>query len=355
MKKNILYLMQNALLSWYSKNKRNLPWRQEVSFYRVWVSEMMLQQTQVKQGLPYFERFIKRFPDYISLSKANEKEVLKLWQGLGYYSRAMNMHKAAKQIVDEFNGTPPQTFSKIKELKGIGDYTAAAISSIVYNEPQVVVDGNVFRVLSRFFADDTHINTAKGKKQFYDLANKMLDKNNPGDFNQAMMELGALVCKPQNPLCEQCPLKTWCKGQSEWQHFPVKLKKTKNHVRYFNYIIIESNAGIVFRQRKCKDIYKNMYEPFLIETDKAQKNKQFLYSELKKWQVEGNLKLLFDYKKHILTHQTIFFNAFILESQNINTEKFSQQGYFFVLLKNLNQYPVSNIVKKIMQEYINNE
>jgi len=353
MNKNILHNIQKTLLSWYSINQRNLPWRQEISFYRVWVSEIILQQTQVKQGLPYFERFIKKFPDYIALSEANEKEVLKLWQGLGYYSRARNMYKAAKQIVEEFNGIPPRTFSEIKKLKGVGDYTAAAISSIVYGEPQVVVDGNVFRVLSRFFADDTYINTTKGKKKFTELANKMMDKRNPGDFNQAMMELGALICKPQNPLCEQCPLKTWCKGQSDWQHFPQKLKKTKNRIRYFNYIIIKTNAGIVFTQRNRKDIYKNMYEPFLIETEKKQERD--LYTELKKWEIKGHLTQLFDYKKHVLTHQTIFFKTFILDAPEIDTDRFFQQGYFFVLPEDLNRYPVSNIVKKVLQAYIKND
>ena len=222
--------MKKALLYWYSEAKRNLPWRQEISFYRVWVSEIILQQTQVKQGCPYFERFIEKFPDFQSLADASEKEVLNLWQGLGYYSRAINMHKAARQILTEFNGIPPQTYSEIKKLKGVGDYTAAAISSIVYNEPYAVVDGNVYRVLSRFFADTTPITTTAGKKHFTLLANSLLDKNHPGDFNQAMMDLGAGICTRSRPRCEACPLQRSCVAFSEQRQTDYPGKKPKKTI-----------------------------------------------------------------------------------------------------------------------------
>ncbi|MCD6367399.1 MAG: A/G-specific adenine glycosylase, partial [Bacteroidales bacterium] len=306
--------MKKPLLYWYSEAKRNLPWRQKISFYRVWVSEIILQQTQVKQGWSYFERFIKRFPDFQSLADANEKEVLNLWQGLGYYSRAINMHKAAKQILTEFNGIPPQTYSGIKKLKGVGDYTAAAISSIVYNEPYAVVDGNVYRVLSRFFADKTPITTTSGKKHFTSLANNLLDKNHPGDFNQAMMELGALVCTPVNPDCSQCPIEKQCKGKSNWRDFPVKSKKIKTRTRYFSYFIVQENNKFFLHQRGINDIYKNMYEPPLIETEKSDKDFATLIQEIEsQWGIKNaKIQLITDYKKHILTHQTIFYRVFYL-------------------------------------------
>ncbi len=353
MKDFFLQEVRKALFCWYSKAKRNLPWRQEINFYRVWVSEIILQQTQVKQGWSYFEQFLKKFPDFRSLANANEKEVLNLWQGLGYYSRAINMHKAAKQILSEFNGIPPKTFTEIKKLKGIGDYTAAAISSIVFNEPHAVVDGNVYRVLSRLLADKTPITTITGKKHFTSLANKLLDKNNPGDFNQAMMELGALVCKPANPLCSECPLKKQCKGTEKWENFPVKAKRGKKRSRYFNYFIVHHGNKIFLHQRDSNDIYKNMYEPPLIETENPEKNFSLLLSKIKnRWGIKNvTLHLLFDYKKQVLTHQIIFFRVFYLSSSPEETKKLSRNNYFTVSETDINKYPISNIVKKVFSYY----
>ncbi|RKX18169.1 MAG: A/G-specific adenine glycosylase [Candidatus Zixiibacteriota bacterium] len=342
--------MRKALLYWYSEAKRNLPWRQKISFYRIWVSEIILQQTQVKQGLSYFEQFIKRFPDFQSLANANEKEVLTLWQGLGYYSRAINMHKAAKQILTEFNGTPPQTYSEIKKLKGVGDYTAAAISSIVYNEPYAVVDGNVFRVLSRFFADKTPTTTTAGKKHFVSLANTLLDKTHPGDFNQAMMELGALICTPANPNCLQCPIAKQCKGKDNWKNLPVKSKMIKNRMRHFSYFIIQKNDKFFLHKRGSDDIYKNMYEPPLIETEK---DISALLQEVEsQWKIRNaKIQLIVDYKKHILTHQTIFYRVFYLSASQKEIKKIFNNGYFLVSETDIKNYPISNIVKKIFSYY----
>lgn len=353
MKEKKIQNVQKALLYWYSGAKRNLPWRQKINFYRVWVSEIILQQTKVKQGMVYFERFIEKFPDYYSLANATEKEVLKLWQGLGYYSRAINMHKAANQIITEFKGRPPQTFSDIKKLKGVGNYTAAAISSIVFNEPHAVVDGNVFRVLSRFLADKIPITTGKGKKHFTNIANTFLDKNNPGEFNQAMMELGALICKPKNPLCSDCPIEKWCQGKSNWQNFPVKQGKIIKRIRYFNYFIIEENNNILMYQRNSDDIYKNMYELPLIETTHSVKNTLNLLQKIKeRWKIKDtSLSLLSDYRKHILTHQTIFYCVYFLSTSSNEFKKISEKYFFPISIGNIKDYPVSNIVKNILLEH----
>ncbi|HIE16187.1 MAG TPA: A/G-specific adenine glycosylase [Bacteroidales bacterium] len=353
MRKIFLQHIRTALLRWYATQKRDLPWRRKISFYRVWVSEIILQQTQVKQGITYFETFISIFPDFNSLAEAEEKDILRIWQGLGYYSRAINMHKAAKQIVKNLNNTPPETFEEIKKLKGIGDYTAAAISSIVYNEPHAVVDGNVFRVLSRFFSDATPINTSVGKKHFTDLAYLILDKAHPGDFNQAIMELGALVCKPKDPFCESCPIKIWCKGYLEWQKFPVKKRKIKKRTRYFNYIIIKDGNNILFHQRDNQDIYKKMYEPLLIETDKPQTSDK-LINILRKTYIKNakNLVELYDYKKHNLTHQTIFYKTLVLQNNSFDITLLKSFGYFMISLHEVSKYPQSNIVRDILKDVI---
>ncbi len=340
---------QKNILSWYSVNKRDLPWRKNISFYRVWISEIILQQTQVKQGLDYYLRFIERFPDVKALAEADEKEVLNMWQGLGYYTRAINLHKGSKQVMNDFDGKFPKTYDDIKKIKGIGDYTAAAISSIVYNLPHAVLDGNVFRVLSRINADTTPINTTSGKKHFEKLANDFLYKENAGDFNQAMMEIGALVCKPQNPNCEICPIMKFCDGKTNANNFPVKTSKVKIKTRYFNYFIIRNGNEILIGKRGENDIYKNMYEPLLIESDKFIEDEMVLKQKIKeKYDIKDvDLTLYFEMNKHILTHQTIYFKSYILNTniKNLKSEIFNK--YFFVNVKEVVDYPHSKIVEKI--------
>ncbi len=259
----------NHLIHWYLQNKRELPWRNSQDPYRIWLSEIILQQTRVAQGLPYFEAFLSRFPTVFDLATASEEQVLKLWQGLGYYSRARNLHQTAKVIVLEHNGQFPKTYSELLSLKGIGTYTAAAIASFAYDEAVPVVDGNVFRVLSRYFDVTTDIASSKAKKEFAELASEVMDRQQPALFNQAIMEFGALQCVPKNPNCLNCVFATSCAALQlkKVATLPVKLKKTKITKRFFNYLIFQdANQNSLVNQRTAKGIWHNLYEFPLLET-----------------------------------------------------------------------------------------
>ena len=262
-----------TLIQWYLQNKRDLPWRNDINPYTIWLSEIMLQQTRVAQGLPYFLRFTSAFPTVFDLANAEEEEVLKLWQGLGYYSRARNLHKTAKQIAFEFNGEFPKNYSELLHLKGIGDYTAAAIASFAYNENVPVVDGNVFRVLSRYFDVETDIASSGAKKEFIQLAAELLPKGQANIFNQAIMEFGALQCVPKNPDCGNCIFNDSCLAlqKKKVAQLPVKSKKTRVTNRYFNYLVFsdETNKTIICK-RIQKGIWHNLYEFPLLETEKAE-------------------------------------------------------------------------------------
>ncbi len=259
------------LINWYTVNKRDLPWRNTNNPYYIWLSEIILQQTQVVQGTPYYHAFISQFPTVYDLANANEEDVLKLWQGLGYYSRARNLHWSAKYIVNELDGVFPDTYKDILKLKGVGDYTASAIASICFNEVTAVVDGNVYRALSRIFGIETPINSTPGQKEFKALAQQLIDKQQPAIFNQAIMEFGARQCKPKNPDCSVCPFKTSCLALKENKIaiLPVKLKKTKVIKKYFNFIVIISkNEKTILEQRIGSGIWQNLYQFPLIETEK---------------------------------------------------------------------------------------
>lgn len=315
------------LTYWYSVNKRDLPWRQTKNPYHIWLSEIIMQQTQIKQGLPYYEAFVTNFPTVFDLAKADEQDVLKLWQGLGYYSRARNLHTSAKYICNELHGEFPITYSEILKLKGVGDYTASAISSICFNEPHAVVDGNVYRALSRFFGISTPINSTQGIKEFKSLATILLDTKNPGDYNQAIMEFGAIQCKPKNPDCRICPLKDGCVAlqKENVDLLPVKLKKTKVTKKHFNFLVlISEDKKTVFEKRSKKGIWQNLYQFPLIESDKE------INSELFK-----NHPLVSDYFKtidfsfsvfnpepivHKLSHQHLFTKFWIIEVKKIKTD-----------------------------------
>ena len=260
----------NSLLHWYLQNKRNLPWRDTSNPYPIWLSEIMLQQTRVAQGLPYFLSFMDNFPTVLHLAKASEEQVLKLWQGLGYYSRARNMHKTAQVIALELNGNFPNNYKDLLKLKGVGEYTAAAIASFAFNEVVPVVDGNVFRVLSRYFNVTTDIASATAKKEFTALANELILKDNPALFNQAIMEFGALQCVPKNPNCSTCIFNSSCAALQlkKVGELPIKLKKTKVTNRYFNYLIfIDIDNQTVINKRVEKGIWQNLYEFPVIETE----------------------------------------------------------------------------------------
>lgn len=254
---------------WYAQNKRDLPWRTTKNPYCIWLSEIILQQTRIDQGLPYYVRFLDAFPTVFELANASEQQVLKLWQGLGYYSRARNLHHTAKEIAFQMDGIFPKSFSELKKLKGVGEYTASAIASICYNEAVAVVDGNVYRVLSRFFGVDTPINSTEGIRYFKELATQVLDANNPGDYNQAIMEFGALQCKPKSPLCVSCGLRTDCAAfqLQKIEELPVKLKKKKVKNRFFNYIVLLDQESTLLESRTQKDIWQHLYQFPLIESD----------------------------------------------------------------------------------------
>lgn len=303
--------IQETLARWYEARKRELPWRSEPTPYHVWLSEIILQQTRVNQGLEYFIRMVEKWPTLEDLSKASEEEVLKMWQGLGYYSRARNLHQCARQVVENHGGAFPKDYELLRKLKGIGDYTAAAIASIAFNLPYAVVDGNVYRVLSRLYDIDTPINSKEGNKLFAQLAQDLLDKNHPGLHNQAVMEFGALQCIPQNPNCIQCPLQSHCLAFAHHtvENRPQKIKKLQVKTRYFNYLVIRTpDNGLYLRKRESNDIWKNLYDFPCVESMKPLSPEEIISS--------GYFKDLIHNQKfaigristpyvHKLTHQTI--------------------------------------------------
>ena len=259
----------NLLIEWYLQNKRDLPWRNTTNPYPIWLSEIILQQTRVAQGMPYFYAFLESFPTVKELAIADEQQVLKLWQGLGYYSRARNLHQTAQYIANELDGVFPNSYAGLIQLKGIGEYTAAAIASFAYNEPVPVVDGNVFRVVSRYFGIESDISTGKTKKEFTALAAELLPKEQPALFNQAIMEFGAMHCTPKNPDCENCIFNSSCVALQKGLvgQLPFKSKKTKIRKRYFNYIVLQDKKGNTkIQQRTDKGIWHNLYEFPLFET-----------------------------------------------------------------------------------------
>lgn len=339
-----------VLANWYLENSRPLPWRTTTDPYRIWLSEIILQQTRVDQGMPYYFSFIKNFPEVFSLANASEEEVLKLWQGLGYYSRARNLHASAKYVAFELNGIFPKTYKELLALKGVGDYTASAIASICYGEPVAVVDGNVYRVLSRIFGIDTPINSTEGVKQFKQLAQDLLDKKDPANFNQGIMEFGATHCKPQNPLCESCPFAAKCVAfnQDRISELPVKLKKQKVKNRYFNYLVFISEEGeTILEQRRGKGIWEGLYEFPLVETSEEIGLENLVQEEgFQEYSLKENKEPnLFNENSivHKLSHQHIHTKFWIL-----NCEHLPQQG---IPLKKMKTYPVPRLIDKFIETY----
>jgi len=259
-----------GLLDWYKTSDRPMPWKGERNPYLIWLSEIILQQTRVEQGLPYYERFKEKYPTVNDLANAPEDELMKLWEGLGYYSRARNLHATAKIIVNEHNGVFPKDYKTILSLKGVGPYTAAAIASFAYGLPHAVVDGNVYRVLSRFFGIDLAIDSTIGKKEFAKLAQTVLDLTDPGVYNQAIMDFGATYCMPKAPKCKSCNLKKTCVAFQEKaiEKYPFKAKKLKKRTRYFNFLVIEdTKTRVLIEKRTGKDIWQQLYQFPLIETE----------------------------------------------------------------------------------------
>ncbi len=342
------------IIAWYTKNKRDLPWRNITNPYFIWLSEIILQQTRVEQGMSYYLSFTKAFPTINKLANASEEEVIKLWQGLGYYSRARNLHATAKHIGSTLKGMFPTNYNDLLQLKGVGPYTAAAISSFAFNLPHAVVDGNVYRVLARVFGVKTPIDSTQGKKEFQELANELLDKKQPAIFNQAMMEFGAIMCKPQNPDCASCVLNSICIAYNKKMvtKLPVKEKATKVRNRYFNYIVLKHKNNIAIKKRTANDIWKNLYDFPLIETEKELKEAELLKkSEWKKMVGESdyNIHSVSKTYKHVLSHQIIYARFWeVHTSKSIKTNP----DWLLINKKDFDKYPIPRLVDIFMQERI---
>ena len=343
-------LFAKKLTSWYLENKRDLPWRKTADPYHVWLSEIILQQTRVAQGMPYYFRFIKGFPTVFDLAAASEEEVLKQWQGLGYYSRARNLHTAAKYVAYDLDGKFPDNSKDLIKIKGVGDYTASAVASICFNEPVAVVDGNVFRVISRIFGIDTPINSTEGKKQFKEKAQQLLDHQNPADFNQGMMEFGALQCTPRNPLCETCPFSEDCVAysQNRISRLPVKLKKQKIKKRHFNYLVFVSREQeTILQQRKGKGIWKGLYEFPLVETVSEANLENLVQEEVYRdyTATAGEGIGLFNETPivHKLSHQHIYTKFWI-----VNCQELPEEGVAF---SDIEKLPVPALIEKFIENY----
>ena len=340
------------LLKWYEVNQRDLPWRKTKDPYKIWLSEIILQQTQISQGLPYYNKFIKVFPELKDLALADEEKVLKLWQGLGYYSRARNLHFTAKYIIDELNAIFPDNYNSLLKLKGVGDYTASAIASFVYGECTPVVDGNVYRVLSRYFGIETPINSTKGMKEFKQLAKLLIDCTDPATYNQAIMDFGARQCKPKNPDCSCCPFSSTCVAFNKRKilSLPVKLKKIKIKTKYFNFLVCrDASSHFLFEKRNQNGIWKNLYQFPLIESvkplTKSQlnqtletvalfKNKSFKLSLLNQKQIIHKLTHMHIYarfwslKFDINLSNTINYNEVIKKPMPILIKNFIESSLF---------------------------
>lgn len=316
-----------TLLEWFRENGRDLPWRQTRDPYAIWLSEIILQQTRIEQGRPYWERFMRQWPTVEALAAASEDEVLRAWQGLGYYSRARNLHTAARQIVAL--GGFPRTLEGIRQLKGVGDYTAAAIGSIAFDLPAAVVDGNVYRVLSRHYGISTPINTTEGKKEFAALAQELLPAGEASAFNQAMMDFGAIQCTPTSPRCLLCPLQETCVALLEGRigELPVKLKTLKVKERRLVYIYVKYQGQTVLRRRPAGDIWQGLYEPLLVES------------------APDGAILLRQNVKHVLTHRILYADFYLWEP----TEKPSlPDGYFWIPEEDIDRYAVPRLVEILL-------
>ena len=336
----------HQLLNWYKKHKRSLPWRTTTNPYYIWLSEIILQQTRIEQGLPYYETFTTKFPTLKDLATADEDAVLKLWQGLGYYSRARNLHFTAQYIYNELHGVFPKSYAEIIKLKGIGPYTAAAIASFAYKEPVAVVDGNVFRVLARFFGIYDDIAVTKTRAVFQNLANELISQKNPDLFNHAIMDFGATVCLPANPKCNSCIFNENCFAflKNEVAQLPVKNKKISAKNRYLNYLILRKNNEIVIQQRTEKDIWQQLFELPLIETSSDNEEEFFLHlSNL--YPNNSIKKVTANSIKHKLSHQQLHINFY-----EINVSEFTSNQQTSVI-QDLHNYAYPIVIWNFLKDF----
>ncbi len=328
-----------------------LPWRQTKDPYKIWISEIILQQTRVAQGLPYYNKFVAAYPTVHDLANAPEEEILKLWQGLGYYSRARNLLFTSKIVANKLNGTFPDNYTDLKKLKGVGDYTASAIASICFDKPAAVVDGNVYRVLSRVFNVTLPINNTEGVKYFKQLAQELIDTSQPGTYNQAIMEFGARYCVPQNPVCQSCIFNDRCEAfkTNKVAELPVKLKKLKVKKRYFNYLVIVSeDHKTLLEQRKGKGIWQHLYQFPLVESStEISEEKLFEMKNFKNIAENIELKSTSRFNDnpviHKLTHQHLFTTFWILEAGRINDTG--------IAISEIEKFPVPVLVSNFLNTF----
>ena len=355
MEKDKHLFFRKQLKEWFAQSHRPLPWKGESDPYLIWLSEVILQQTRVEQGLPYFERFRERYPTVRDLAKAPQDEVMKLWEGLGYYSRARNLHAAARYIAEELEGRFPDTFEGILRLKGVGPYTAAAIASFAYGLPHAVLDGNVFRVLSRFFGIETPVDTSAGKKEFAELAQQLLDHQDPGNYNQAIMDFGATQCTPKVPSCPACPLRMACTAYQKKKvaNLPIKSKKIEKRQRFFHYLVISHKGKSLVRKRTGNDIWQNLYEFPLLELphlsrDEGEIRKSAVWKMLFSGQEAEVHRISLPYHQQ-LTHQKII--AFFWEVGLPPGAALHSGNFLAIDQKNLSKFAFP----KIISRYLNQE
>ena len=338
----------DTLLLWYDSHRRDLPWRRTCDPYRIWISEIILQQTRVEQGWDYYLRFVERFPTVEALAQAHEDEVLRLWQGLGYYSRARNLHAAAKTVAKR--GSFPTAYEDVRALKGVGDYTAAAVCSIAYNQPVAVLDGNVFRVLARYFHIDVPINSTQGKHYFAKLAQELLPARQAGRYNQAIMDFGALQCVPARPDCEQCPLKDSCVSfeKGEVSNYPVKEHRMTVKERYLVYCFLHQNGKVLMHRRTGRDIWRGLYEPLLLEFPKKPQDAD-IFSHAVLQSIDSGMTLCerVGVMKHKLTHRTLLLRAF--EAQ-VGKNAVIPEGCFWADAAQIESLPLPRAVEVLFEQ-----
>jgi len=341
----------SLLIHWYQEQKRALPWRETRDPYKIWLSEVILQQTRVNQGLPYYLKFVEKYPTVFDLASASEQEVLRLWQGLGYYSRARNLHLCSKTIVSDYNGIFPDNYKELLKLPGIGTYTAAAIASFAFSEAVPVVDGNVFRVLARHFGIDKDISAASSKIYFFDKASECIPENNPAVFNQAIMEFGALHCTPQKPKCDDCLLQKSCIAfnQQNQQAYPVKTQKGLIRKRYFYYIVFEKKGKLLLKQRGPKDIWQGLFDFYLIDTKRPTSFDSLCKVNpiLKDLKMEEPSKIY----KHVLSHQHLFARfLFVRLNANDLQNGLLQNDFDFYTKKQIEELPKPVLVSRYLED-----
>lgn len=339
---------------WYVGNKRNLPWRSTRDPYKIWLSEIILQQTRVAQGLPYYEKFVKQFPDVFSLAAAKEQKVLRLWQGLGYYSRARNLHRCAKTVVQENGGVFPNNYHALLRLPGIGNYTAAAIASLCFGESVAVVDGNVFRVLARAFGIDEDIMSTPGKKVFANLANELVEGTNAAVYNQAIMEFGALHCTPKQPKCDDCPIQRTCFAFTHGlqAELPVKKRAKKPVKRYFYYFVVRNGNKLLMRKRMAGDIWQGLFDFYLVERTRAANPKQIIEEDsfLKRVKKQAGRIETSPVYRHLLSHQTIQSRFILLECDKLPSVV-AEDSLQYYSIQRIHDLPKPVLISRFLSDY----